>query len=118
MAKSTSRPSISAATSRAATPSRWLKSMIYVTNEDKPGFIGHFAGLLGDGKINIATFHLGRNKQGGDAIALVEVEDLRHQRRQTRVHRPLRRPAWRWQNQHRDLPSRPQQAGRRRHRAG
>src|SRR5471030_2587612 len=74
MAKSTSRPSISAATSRAATPSRWLKSKIYVTNEDKPGFIGHFAGLLGDGKINIATFHLGRNKQGGDAIALVEVD--------------------------------------------
>jgi D-3-phosphoglycerate dehydrogenase len=50
------------------------KSMIYVTNEDKPGFIGHFASLLGDAKINIATFHLGRNKQGGDAIALVEVD--------------------------------------------
>ena len=50
------------------------KSMIYVTNEDKPGFIGRFASLLGDAKINIATFHLGRNKQGGDAIALVEVD--------------------------------------------
>ena len=50
------------------------KSMIYVTNEDKPGFIGHFASLLGDARINIATFHLGRNKQGGDAIALVEVD--------------------------------------------
>src|SRR5271167_726522 len=50
------------------------KSMIYVTNEDKPGFIGHFAGLLGDAKLNIATFHLGRNKPGGDAIALVEVD--------------------------------------------
>jgi D-3-phosphoglycerate dehydrogenase / 2-oxoglutarate reductase len=25
-------------------------------------------------KINIATFHLGRNKPGGDAIALVEVD--------------------------------------------
>ena len=31
-------------------------------------------GLLGDAKVNIATFHLGRNKQGGDAIALVEVD--------------------------------------------
>jgi len=50
------------------------KSMIYVTNEDKPGFIGAFASLLGDAKINIATFHLGRNKQGGDAIALVEID--------------------------------------------
>ncbi len=49
-------------------------SMIYVTNEDKPGFIGRFAGLLGDARINIATFHLGRTAQGGDAIALVEVD--------------------------------------------
>jgi D-3-phosphoglycerate dehydrogenase len=50
------------------------KSMIYVTNEDKPGFIGKFASLLGDAKVNIATFHLGRNQPGGDAIALVEVD--------------------------------------------
>jgi len=47
------------------------RSMIYVTNEDKRAFIGKFASLLGDAKINIAT-----------------------------------------------LPSRPRQAGRRRHRAG
>jgi D-3-phosphoglycerate dehydrogenase len=50
------------------------KSMIYITNEDKPGFIGNFASLLGDAKVNIATFHLGRNKPGGDAIALVEID--------------------------------------------
>ena len=50
------------------------RSMIYITNLDKPGFIGSFAGLLGDAKINIATFHLGRVKQGGDAIALVEID--------------------------------------------
>ena len=49
-------------------------SMIYVTNEDKPGFIGRFASLLGDAGVNIATFALGRDKQGGDAIALVEVD--------------------------------------------
>jgi D-3-phosphoglycerate dehydrogenase len=49
-------------------------SMIYVTNEDKPGFVGRFASILGDAGINIATFHLGRQKQGGDAIALVEVD--------------------------------------------
>jgi D-3-phosphoglycerate dehydrogenase len=50
------------------------KSMIYITNEDKPGFIGKFASLLGDAQVNIATFNLGRHKQGGDAIALVEVD--------------------------------------------
>jgi D-3-phosphoglycerate dehydrogenase / 2-oxoglutarate reductase len=49
-------------------------SMIYVTNEDKPGFIGHFASLLGGAGLNIATFALGRNQRGGDAIALVEVD--------------------------------------------
>ena len=49
-------------------------SMIYVTNEDKPGFIGRFAGLLGDAGVNIATFALGRDKEGGSAIALVEVD--------------------------------------------
>ena len=49
-------------------------SMIYVTNEDKPGFIGRFACLLGEAGINIATFHLGRDAPGGDAIALVEID--------------------------------------------
>jgi D-3-phosphoglycerate dehydrogenase len=49
-------------------------SMIYVTNEDKPGFIGRFAGLLGDAGVNIATFALGRDAQGGSAIGLVEVD--------------------------------------------
>jgi len=49
-------------------------SMIYITNEDKPGFIGRFASILGDAGINIATFHVGRQAPGGSAIALVEVD--------------------------------------------
>ncbi len=49
-------------------------SMIYVTNDDKPGFIGRFAGLLGEAGINIATFALGRDKPGGSAIALVAID--------------------------------------------
>ncbi len=49
-------------------------SMLYVTNEDKPGFIGRFATTLGDAGVNIATFALGRDQQGGSAIALVEVD--------------------------------------------
>ncbi|MGH6845356.1 MAG: ACT domain-containing protein, partial [Methylocella sp.] len=48
--------------------------MIYVSNEDKPGFIGRFASLLGNAGINIATFALGRDREGGSAIALVEVD--------------------------------------------
>ena len=49
-------------------------SMIYVTNQDKPGFIGRFAGALGDAGLNIATFALGRDREGGSAVALVEVD--------------------------------------------
>ena len=43
--------------------------MLYVTNQDKPGFIGRLGTLLGDNGVNIATFHLGRDKPGGEAIA-------------------------------------------------
>jgi D-3-phosphoglycerate dehydrogenase len=49
-------------------------SMIYVTNEDKPGFIGRFASLLGEAGVNIATFALGRDQEGGSAIALVSID--------------------------------------------
>lgn len=48
--------------------------MLYVRNADKPGFIGALGRTLGDARINIATFHLGRDRPGGDAIALVEVD--------------------------------------------
>ena len=50
-------------------------SMIYVTNEDKPGFIGRFASLLGNAGVNIATFNLGRKAQGGEAICLVSIDE-------------------------------------------
>ena len=49
-------------------------SMLYVTNKDKPGFVARFATLLAEAGINIATFHLGRESQGGNAIALVEID--------------------------------------------
>ena len=48
--------------------------MLYVTNRDKPGFIGRLGTLLGERGHNIATFHLGRQSPGGDAIALVEID--------------------------------------------
>jgi D-3-phosphoglycerate dehydrogenase / 2-oxoglutarate reductase len=48
--------------------------MLYVINEDKPGFIGRLGTLLGEAKMNIASFALGRTAPGEDAIALVEVD--------------------------------------------
>jgi D-3-phosphoglycerate dehydrogenase / 2-oxoglutarate reductase len=48
--------------------------MLYVTNRDRPGFIGRLGTLLGERGHNIATFHLGRQHEGSDAIALVEID--------------------------------------------
>ena len=51
------------------------RHMLYVTNLDKPGFIGRFGATLAGAGINIATFHLGRAEAGGDAICLVSVDE-------------------------------------------
>jgi D-3-phosphoglycerate dehydrogenase len=51
------------------------RHMLYVTNQDKPGFIGRFGATLAGAGINIATFHLGRAALGGDAICLVSVDE-------------------------------------------
>ena len=62
--------------------------MLYITNDDKPGFIGRLGTLLGESKVNIATFHLGRDAPGGSAIALVQVD----QPISPELHRQDRRP--------------------------
>ena len=50
-------------------------NMLFITNEDKPGFIGALGTMLGENRINIATFNLGRDNEGGDAIALIEIDE-------------------------------------------
>ncbi len=54
---------------------RLAPNMLFVNNRDKPGFIGSLGTALGSAGINIASFHLGRNHPGGDAIALIEVDE-------------------------------------------
>ena len=49
-------------------------SMLYVTNEDKPGHISRLDTLLNSLGINIANFNLGRAEIGGDAIALLSID--------------------------------------------
>ena len=49
-------------------------AMLYVSNLDKPGFIGALGGLLAEAGVNIATFNLGRRSAGEDAIAMVGVD--------------------------------------------
>jgi D-3-phosphoglycerate dehydrogenase / 2-oxoglutarate reductase len=50
--------------------------MLFVNNSDKPGFIGALGTMLAEAGVNIATFHLGREGAGGDAIALVGVDEV------------------------------------------
>jgi D-3-phosphoglycerate dehydrogenase / 2-oxoglutarate reductase len=50
-------------------------NMLFVTNKDRPGLIGRLGTVLGDAGINIATFNLGRDAPGGNAIALIEIDD-------------------------------------------
>jgi D-3-phosphoglycerate dehydrogenase / 2-oxoglutarate reductase len=50
-------------------------NMLFVTNKDRPGLIGRLGTVLGDAGINIATFNLGRDAPGGNAIALIEIDE-------------------------------------------
>ena len=48
--------------------------MLYIVNEDAPGFIGRLGTLLGQEGVNIGTFHLGRRDAGGEAVLLLSVD--------------------------------------------
>ncbi|HEV7255404.1 MAG TPA: phosphoglycerate dehydrogenase [Mesorhizobium sp.] len=48
--------------------------MLYTTNADLPGIIGLLGTVCGRNGVNIANFHLGRNRPGGDAIALLYLD--------------------------------------------
>ncbi|THG42130.1 phosphoglycerate dehydrogenase [Sphingomonas olei] len=49
-------------------------AMLYVVNEDAPGFIGRLGTTLGEAGVNIGTFHLGRRQAGGEAVLLLSVD--------------------------------------------
>ncbi|UWR02588.1 phosphoglycerate dehydrogenase [Ruegeria conchae] len=49
--------------------------MLYTTNEDVPGIIGALGQTMGTHGVNIANFTLGRAEAGGEAIALLYVDE-------------------------------------------
>ncbi|MGD2132358.1 MAG: phosphoglycerate dehydrogenase [Maricaulaceae bacterium] len=53
----------------------FTEHMLYVENEDKPGFIGALGGALAEAEVNIATFNLGRKTAGGEALCLVAMDE-------------------------------------------
>jgi len=50
--------------------------MLFINNLDKLGFIGALGNILAGAHINIATFHVGRQAAGQDAIAIVGVDQI------------------------------------------
>jgi len=50
-------------------------SMILVANDDKPGLIGKIGEVLGAANINIGGMNLGRQKIGGQALSIIEVDE-------------------------------------------
>jgi len=50
-------------------------AMLYIVNTDEPGFIGKLGTTLGEAGLNIATFNLGRRAAGGEAVALVAIDE-------------------------------------------
>jgi D-3-phosphoglycerate dehydrogenase len=50
------------------------RHMLYTTNADAPGIIGLLGTLCGKNGVNIANFQLGRDRPGGDAIALLYLD--------------------------------------------
>lgn len=50
-------------------------NMLYVVNEDAPGFIGRLGTTLGEAGVNIGTFHLGRRDAGGEAVLLLSIDN-------------------------------------------
>ena len=50
------------------------KDMLYIRNDDRPGFVGKLGKILGDAKVNIGTFSMGRIAEGGEAVCLVAID--------------------------------------------
>jgi D-3-phosphoglycerate dehydrogenase / 2-oxoglutarate reductase len=48
--------------------------MLYIVNQDAPGFIGRLGTTLGEAGVNIGTFHLGRQEAGGVAVLLLSID--------------------------------------------
>ncbi|WP_444453368.1 phosphoglycerate dehydrogenase [Rhodobacter capsulatus] len=51
------------------------RHMLYTTNKDVPGIIGKLGTLLGNNKVNLANFTLGRAAAGGEAIAIAYLDE-------------------------------------------
>ena len=50
-------------------------TLLFLCNDDRPGVIGRIATLMGSKGINIGTMHCGRDRLGGTAVILLNLDD-------------------------------------------
>ena len=48
--------------------------LLLVANDDRPGVVGKIGTLLGEHEVNIARMSLGRDRVGGQALAIMEID--------------------------------------------
>ncbi len=48
--------------------------LILTRHRDVPGVIGRIGNVLGEQKVNISRFHLGRETEGGEAVSVIETD--------------------------------------------
>lgn len=51
------------------------RHQLVVNHTDKPGIVGRTGQILGEYNINIASMHLGRSKQGGNALMILSIDN-------------------------------------------
>jgi D-3-phosphoglycerate dehydrogenase len=49
-------------------------AMLIVSNDDRPGMVGLIGAVLGEAKVNIAYMSLGRDRSGGRAVAVLNLD--------------------------------------------
>jgi len=50
-------------------------NMIWMAHEDRPGMVGMLGTILGKNNVNIAGLYVGRQEVGGQAVAMVNVDN-------------------------------------------
>lgn len=50
--------------------------LLLLTNRDRPGMVGYIGGLIGKHRINIATMSLSRQKVGGEALMVLNLDSI------------------------------------------
>ena len=50
--------------------------LLLVENRDRPGMVGLFGGILAQHNINIAGMSLSRNEEGGEALTVLNLDQL------------------------------------------